>query len=189
MTAEDAAGNVGGASAEAHATVTADTSAPSVSLTAPAGGATVSGTVNVTATASDNVGVSGVQFRLDGADLNAEDTSSPYSTSWSTGAVPNGTHTLTAIARDAAGNRTTATTVTVTVTNTGPDPTGLVGAYGFEEPSGTTATDSSGTGNTGTLATAPPAPAPANTAPRSPSTASTTKSPSPTPTPSTSPPR
>jgi hypothetical protein len=151
VTAEDAAGNVGGASAQAQATVTADTSAPSVALTAPAGGATLSGTVNVTATASDNVGVSGVQFRLDGADLNTEDTSSPYSTSWSTGAVPNGPHTLTAIARDAVGNRTTATTVNVTVTNTGPDPTGLVGAYGFEETTGTTATDSSGTANTGTL--------------------------------------
>ena len=39
----------------------------------------MSGTVTVTATASDNVGVVGVQFRLDGADLGAEDTAAPYS--------------------------------------------------------------------------------------------------------------
>ena len=63
VTAEDAAGNVGPASNEAQATVTADTAAPSVSISAPAGGATVSGTLDVTASASDNVGVAGVQFR------------------------------------------------------------------------------------------------------------------------------
>ena len=51
----------------------ADTTAPTVSLTAPANGATVSGTINVTATASDNVGVVGVQFLLDGNNLGAED--------------------------------------------------------------------------------------------------------------------
>ena len=41
-------------------------------MTAPAAGATVSGTVSVSATASDNVGVVGVQFLLDGANLGAE---------------------------------------------------------------------------------------------------------------------
>ena len=61
-----------------------DTTAPTVSITAPANGATVSGTVTVSATASDNVGVVGVQFLLDGANLGAEDTSSPYSISWNT---------------------------------------------------------------------------------------------------------
>src|SRR5678815_382331 len=59
--AEDAVGNLGPASNEGTATVTADTTAPTVSVTAPAGGATVSGSVSVTANASDNVGVAGVQ--------------------------------------------------------------------------------------------------------------------------------
>ena len=45
-----------------------------MSLTAPANNATVSGSVNVTANASDDVGVVGVQFKLDGANLGAEDT-------------------------------------------------------------------------------------------------------------------
>src|SRR5215467_10533173 len=98
-----------------------DTTPPSVSITSPANGQTVSGTVTVSASASDNVGVAGVQFRLDGANLGAEDTASPYSVSWNTGSVANGSHTLTAIARDAAGNRTTSAAVTVTVSN-GPPP-------------------------------------------------------------------
>src|SRR5207244_2393146 len=76
--ARDAAGNVT-TSAAVTVTVSNDTTPPSVSITAPAGGASVSGTVSVTATASDNVGVAGVQFKLDGAALGAEDTTSPYS--------------------------------------------------------------------------------------------------------------
>lgn len=95
----------------------ADTTAPTVTLTAPAANATVSGTVNLTATASDNVGVAGVQFYLDGNVLNAEDTTSPYATSWNTTQTTNGTHTLRAIARDAAGNTRTTTQITVTVNN------------------------------------------------------------------------
>ncbi len=62
----DAAGNLGGPSPEASATATADTTPPTVSVTAPAAG-TVSGTVTLRATASDEVGVAGVQFLVDGA--------------------------------------------------------------------------------------------------------------------------
>ena len=87
---------------------TADTVPPTVSMTAPADGATVSGTVPVSADASDNVGVAGVQFKLDGANFGAEDTASPYTLQWDTSTVANGTHTLTAVARDAAGNTATA---------------------------------------------------------------------------------
>src|SRR5205809_987113 len=86
-------------------------------IASPSSGSTVSGAVTVTASASDNVGVAGVQFRLDGSNLGGEDTSSPYSVSWSTTAASNGSHTLTARARDAAGNATTSSTVTVTVFN------------------------------------------------------------------------
>ncbi|MGP0593604.1 Ig-like domain-containing protein, partial [Nitrospira sp. T9] len=93
-----------------------DTTSPTVTLTAPSAG-TVSGSVTITANANDNVGVIGVQFRLQGANLGAEDTTNPYSTSWNTTTVPNGSYTLTAIARDAAGNTTSATR-TVTVSNT-----------------------------------------------------------------------
>ena len=83
-----------------------DTTSPSVTMSAPADGSTVSGTtVTVSATASDNVGVVGVQFKLDGTtNVGAEDTTSPYSIVWNTTTVSNGSHTLSAVARDAAGN-------------------------------------------------------------------------------------
>ncbi len=95
-----------------------DTTAPTVSISAPATGATVSSTITVSATASDNVGVAGVQFKLDGANLGAEDTSSPYGISWNTASSTNASHALSAVARDAAGNAGTATNVTVTTSNT-----------------------------------------------------------------------
>ena len=98
-------------------TQSCDSTAPTVSLTAPTNGTTVSATVSVTATASDNVGVVGVQFKLDGVNLGSEDASSPYSVSWNTTGATNASHTLTAVARDAAGLTTTATTVIVTVNN------------------------------------------------------------------------
>lgn len=94
-----------------------DTTPPSVSITAPANGATVSGTILVKASAADNRGVAGVQFRLDGADAGAEDTSAPYEITWDTTTAPNGSHTISAVARDAAGNRATSAPVTVTVAN------------------------------------------------------------------------
>src|SRR5260221_14373839 len=89
-----------------------DTPALPGSRAAPANGATVSGgSVSLSANASDNVGVAGVQFKLDGANVGAEDTTAPYSVSWDSTLATNGSHTLTAVARDAAGN-TTATTDT-----------------------------------------------------------------------------
>lgn len=102
-------------------TVFNDKTPPTVSLTSPAAGSTVSGTITVSAAASDNVGVGGVQFRLDGASLGAEDTTAPSSVSWNTTTASNGSHTLTATARDAAGNTATSAPVTVTVSN-GPPP-------------------------------------------------------------------
>ncbi len=81
-----------------------DTTPPTSTITSPSSGSTVSGTTAVSADASDNVGVAGVQFKLDGADLGAEDTSAPYSVAWDTSTAPNGSHTLTAVARDTAGN-------------------------------------------------------------------------------------
>jgi hypothetical protein len=97
-----------------------DTTPPTVFMSAPTDGSTVSGTTTVSATASDNVGVAGVQFKIDGVNLGSEVTTSPYSVSWNTAAASNGSHTLTAVARDAAGNTTTSTTLTVTVSNTVP---------------------------------------------------------------------
>src|SRR5262249_23355400 len=113
----DAAGNASSSADGTFTTTTADTTPPSVAVTAPAGGASVSGSVTVSASAADNTAVAGVQFLLDGANLNGEVTAAPYTTSWTTTAVANGAHTLTARARDAAGNLTTSPPVSVTVAN------------------------------------------------------------------------
>src|SRR5207247_9123605 len=103
--------------------------------------------VAVSASATDNVGVVGVQFKLDSVTLRAEATAPPYVLSWNTGTASNGAHTLTAVARDAAGNTSTATAVSVIVvsapTITSFTPTsGLVG----------TSVTISGTNFTGTTA-------------------------------------
>jgi aqualysin 1 len=94
-----------------------DTTPPATSITAPAGGSTVSGTVAVSASASDNVGVTRVDF-YDGTALIGSSTSAPYSVSWNTTGVANGSHTLTSRAFDAAGNSGTSAGVSVTVNNT-----------------------------------------------------------------------
>ncbi len=97
---------------------TVDTTPPTVSITAPGNGATVSGSVTVSANASDNVAVASVQFELDGANAGSPVTSAPYSYSWNTASSANGSHTLSAVAVDTSGNAATSAVVTVTVNNT-----------------------------------------------------------------------
>jgi Bacterial Ig domain/Protein of unknown function (DUF1565) len=98
-------------------TSTADTTPPTVSITSPATGATISGTNTVSCNASDNVGVASVQLQIDGANVGTADTSAPYTFALNTTSYANGSHTLTAIARDAAGNQTTSGSVTVNISN------------------------------------------------------------------------
>ena len=102
----------------------ADSTPPTITMSAPAPGATVSGpSVTVAASASDDIGVAGVQFTVDGANLGAEITSAPYSRLWDTTASANGNHSLAAVARDAAGHMTTAAAVGVVVANDTSPPT------------------------------------------------------------------
>jgi len=95
----------------------ADTTAPTISMTAPTNGSSVSGITTISANASDNNGVAGVQFLINGNNLGIEDTTPPYSTSWNTTSVANGAHALSARARDFSGNQTTSAGVSVTVNN------------------------------------------------------------------------
>jgi hypothetical protein len=96
---------------------------PSVTVTAPGNGAALSGTVTVQATATDNVGVVRTVLQVDGS-TRATDTLPPYQWSLDTTTIANGTHTITVLAYDAAGNVGSAS-VTVTVQNAGalPQPT------------------------------------------------------------------
>ena len=98
-----------------NATGTGDTTAPQVTLTAPADSITVSGAVSLQASASDNVGVTSVSFAVDGVTV-CSAASSPYTCSWNTGGYSNASHPVTATARDAAGN-SSASSVTVLVSN------------------------------------------------------------------------
>src|SRR5215831_2651357 len=110
-----------------------DTTPPTTSITAPANNATVSGTVTINATASDNVGVTQMQILIDGNIVASNTNSGSLSFSWSTPTVANGSHTIVSKAFDAAGNVGTSATVTVTVSNGGTSE--LIVNGGFENGS------------------------------------------------------
>src|SRR5262249_33759973 len=103
---------------------------PSVAILSPAPNAVLSGTVTVSATATDAAGVAGVQFQVDGANAGSEDTAPPYELALDTTALANGPHVLTAIARNVSGLTATSAAVQVIVAQA-PDvtppsvPTGL----------------------------------------------------------------
>jgi len=118
--ARDAAGNQG--SATVTVTVANDTTAPTIAVLSPAGGATVTGTITFSVAASDDVGVTGVQVTLDGVNLGAERAAGPYEWSWNSATVPDGAHVLTATARDAAANQSVAVSVDFTVANSASQP-------------------------------------------------------------------
>jgi hypothetical protein len=98
-----------------------DTTAPTVSLDSPSNGATVSDAVSLSSTATDNAYMGGVTFWYDstkiGSEITATTSPDTYTSNWNSTSVSNGSHTLSAVARDAAGNYATSS-VTVTVDNT-----------------------------------------------------------------------
>ena len=114
--AKDAAGNVSTSRSASVVITVPDVIAPAVALSGPVAGSTVSGTISITATASDNVAVSKVELYVNGV-LKATDTASPYTFSWDTTLLANGVYPLSAKAYDAANHATQSTTLTVTVSN------------------------------------------------------------------------
>jgi hypothetical protein len=124
---------VGQSATSTGVSVTVDNDAipPTVAISAPAAGATVVGTVTVTATATDDRAITRVEF-YDGATLLGTDTSSPYTYNWNTRMGPNGQRTLTAKAYD-VGDNTAIATVTVTANNDLPPPTVTLTAPGEGE--------------------------------------------------------
>lgn len=102
---------------------------PTISITAPAAGATVSGTITAAAAVADAQGISSVQWELDGSTALGTDTAAPYTEAIDTTKIANGTHTITAIAKDVAGLSTTSSGVAVTVNNAvAPPPSGSLAA-------------------------------------------------------------
>ncbi len=91
-----------------------DPDPPTAVITAPANGATVSGSVTVSANASDDIGVERVEFLLDGA-LLGSDAGAPYAITWNAATASDGAHALAARAVDLAGNTGTSPQVNVAV--------------------------------------------------------------------------
>ncbi|KQV56444.1 MULTISPECIES: S8 family serine peptidase [unclassified Duganella] len=94
-----------------------DTTRPTVAIASPGASSTVSGIATVTANASDNVGVTRVELKVNSTVV-ASDTAAPFSFAWDTKGVINGMATLTAVAYDAAGNVASSSPVSVNVANT-----------------------------------------------------------------------
>jgi subtilisin family serine protease len=108
----------------------ADQTPPQTSISSPVNGATVSGSVTITANATDPSGVKSVEFYVDGA-WKCTDTTASYTCSWDTTAVANATHTVTARAYDTWNNMGTSAPVSVTVSNVVAPPD-IVTNGGFE---------------------------------------------------------
>ena len=111
---KDEAGNV---SETVSDSITLDSAAPTVTISSPTSGLTLSGSVTVSVTATDSSGITGVSFKLDGSILGQEDTTIPYELSWDTTTAAKGSHSFTATATDEAGNTVTSSAVIVSVNN------------------------------------------------------------------------
>lgn len=150
VTAHDLNGNISSPSNQASGTVSRDDFAPVVNITSPRSFATVSGWTTLVAVATDDVGVTNVEFMIDGSVVGS-DNSHPYAMLWwDSASVSNGTHIVTARAFDATGKSNVSPQVAVIASN-GTVIGGLVAAYNFNQTSTTTVVDVSGTGNTGTI--------------------------------------
>jgi|GEM_PF-3501583 len=109
--ARDTSGNI---SATASIQIIVDNTPPQISITNPHSGASISGSVIISATATDNISLAGVQFAVDGNNLGSEITTIPFSAQFNSSSFSSGQHIISATARDAAGNRAS-TQITVTV--------------------------------------------------------------------------
>jgi thermitase len=124
---------------------TADSTPPSVAISVPTGG-TITGTTLVSVNATDNVGVTRVDFRVNGTAIGSSNVS-PYTFSWDSSKVANGTASLTAVAYDAAGNSAVSAAVSVTVSNT----TGTTSASDTTPPTLAISSPSNGAKVSGTV--------------------------------------
>ena len=98
------------------------TAPPSVAVSSPLNGSTVSGTIQLSAIPTGGTGTLSVQFQLDGNNLNSAVGGVPYTTSWNTSLSTNSTHLVRALVTDSTGNTITSPSVTITVNNTQASP-------------------------------------------------------------------
>jgi hypothetical protein len=112
-----------------------DVTPPSIKITSPANGATVSGTVSIQVNATDNVKVTSVTYVIDGVTVGTS-TSSPFSFSWNADNAADGNHYITATAKDAANNQASSSIAVAKNTNIVilPPPPSLPSAYQISMP-------------------------------------------------------
>ncbi|OGG40587.1 hypothetical protein A2118_03130 [Candidatus Kaiserbacteria bacterium GWA2_50_9] len=116
----DPSGNIAG-SPTGSVTFTIDTVAPVTSVTAPAGGGSYNGNINITANASDASGIQKVEFYHNSAEtLIFTDTTSPYEATWDSTGTSESSHSIYVKAYDNAGNVSTSATVSITLDRTAP---------------------------------------------------------------------
>ncbi len=110
--------------------VVPDTTKPSVTITAPLTGTTISGTYTVSVNAVDASGISKVEFKVDNGSVVSTDNTAAYSYDLNTKNYSNGAHTITVIAYDKAPtpNQQSAT-VSFTIDNSAPAPPASVGDF------------------------------------------------------------
>ena len=128
VTAKDAANNrtsssvqvtVYNSSTGGGGTTTGDITPPNVNVTSPSNGSSyvLGTTLTLSATATDNVGVKSVGYKLDGQ-LSYITTTPPYSTNWLLTNMPAGIHTVQAVATDSAGNQGLSSIISITLNTT-----------------------------------------------------------------------
>src|SRR5881296_1084529 len=106
------------ASASASLSINVVTAAPpTVSISNPASGATLSGTTTVSGVASDGLPITSVQLSVDGGAFSNASGTTSWSFSLNTNSLSNGAHTLTAKVNDSSGNSATSSPVSITVNN------------------------------------------------------------------------
>ena len=146
--------STGASTTSAAVSITVNNAAPpSVSITQPANNASVNGTIAVTATASASSGrtITGVQFKVDGNNIGAAVTTSPYTVQLDTATLTNAAHSLTAVATDSTGTSTTSAAVSITVSNPAPPSVSITQPANNASVNGTiavTATASASSGRT-----------------------------------------
>ena len=130
-----------GLSASANFSINVASPVPTIAITAPASGATVSGTISVSGTASDSVSISSVQVAVDGGSYSSASGTNNWTFSLNTAALSNGAHSLSAKTTDTAGISATSSTVSINVNNgtTAADCTLFASPSGNNANSGSTA--------------------------------------------------
>lgn len=94
-----------------------DIISPIISVISPLSTSTISGSLEIVASSSDNIGVHKIKFFVDDTQLGGDILIAPYLMTWNTASSTNGLHTMYAVASDLAGNVATSSLLTVTVEN------------------------------------------------------------------------